>query len=42
MAKSEAAKQVKMGFFIAGGFWAFGVVAIVIMVLILKSLGSST
>jgi len=37
---SDAAKQVKLGFWIAAGFWAFGVVAIIIMVLILKSVGS--
>lgn len=40
MPKSEAAKQVKLGFWVAAGFWAFGIVAIIIMCLILKSMGS--
>lgn len=39
MAKSEAAKQVKLGFWVAAGFWAFGLVAVIICVLILSSLG---
>jgi hypothetical protein len=40
MPKSEAAKQVKLGFWLAGGFWAFGLVAVIIIVLILRSVGS--
>jgi hypothetical protein len=42
MPKSEAAKQVKLGFWVAAGFWAFGLVALVIMMLVLHSVGSST
>lgn len=41
MPKSEAAKQVKLGFFVALGFWVFGVIAIIICILMLRALGSS-
>jgi uncharacterized membrane protein YccF (DUF307 family) len=41
MAKSEAARQVKLGFWVALGFWVFGLVAIIICILILKAVGSS-
>lgn len=37
---SEAARQVKLGFWVAAGFWAFGIVAIIICLLILRSMGS--
>jgi len=40
MAKSEAAKQVKLGFWVAAGFWVFALVAVIICVLILKAVGS--
>lgn len=41
MPKSEAAKQVKLGFWVAAGFWAFGIVAVIICILILHSMGRS-
>lgn len=41
MARSEAAKQVKLGFWVAAGFWVFGLVAIIILVLILRAMGSN-
>lgn len=41
MPKSEAAKQVKLGFWVAGGFWFFGIVAIIVIALVLKAVGSS-
>lgn len=40
MAKSEAAKEVKLGFFIAAGFWAFGIVLMIILAFALKAVGS--
>jgi hypothetical protein len=40
MPKSEAARQVKLGFWVAAGFWVFGLVAVIIVILILKSVGS--
>jgi acyl dehydratase len=39
MAKSEAAKEVKLGFFVAVGFWVFGIIAAVILVFVLMALG---
>lgn len=41
MAKSEAARQVKLGFWVAAGFWTFGIVAIIIMILIVRAMGST-
>jgi hypothetical protein len=35
---SAAASQVKMGFFIAAGFWVFGVVALILLALAGKAL----
>lgn len=35
---SQAAQQVKMGFFIAGGFWLFGIVLLVILALAGKAI----
>ena len=35
---SKAATEVKMGFFIAAGFWAFGLVMVVILALALRAL----
>lgn len=35
---SQAASQVKMGFWIAAGFWVFGIVAAIIVTLAARSL----
>jgi hypothetical protein len=36
---SEAAKQVKFGFWIAAGFWAFFIVLAFILLLCIRALG---
>jgi acyl dehydratase len=38
MAKSEAAKEVKLGFFVAAGFWVFIIVIGIIMAFAVKAL----
>lgn len=40
MAKSEAAKEVKLGFFVAAGFWAFAIVLGILLALMLRAVGS--
>ena len=39
MAKSEAAKQVKLGFFVGAGLWLFAIVLMVMLMFVLGSLG---
>lgn len=38
MAKSEAAKEVKLGFFVAAGFWIFFIILGIIAAFMLKAL----
>lgn len=38
---STAASQVKMGFWIAGGFWLFGLVMLVFVAMAVRALSSS-
>lgn len=38
---SQAATQVKMGFWIAAGFWIFGVVMLVFVAMGIRALSSS-
>lgn len=38
MAKSEAAKQVKLGFYVAAGFWLFGIVVAIFLLMIVMAL----
>lgn len=38
MAKSEAAKQVKLGFYVAAGFWLFGIVVSIFLLMIVMAL----
>jgi hypothetical protein len=37
---SEAAKQVKFGFWIAAGFWLFMIIVCVFLMLAVKALGN--
>lgn len=37
---SKAAQDVKMGFWLAGGFWLFGIVIVVMILIVTRALMS--